>query len=122
VAKQRASGPSTEEVYTVTLRRNDATGIVVVETWAKPDTRQPHRMDGPAMIARDYETGIVTHEMWCQDGVVHRADGPANIMRKADTGRVYFSEWIDHGKKIKPSKQPARPSRAQTMRSSPKPT
>jgi hypothetical protein len=109
VAKQNKWGPISEETYTVRIRRDDETGVAVTEYWIRADTGKQHRIDGPASISRDPKTGIVTHEMWIQNGEMHRTDGPANILRKHDTGRVYCSEWMVHDKKIKPPK-PSRPN------------
>ncbi len=58
-----------------------------------------HRDDGPALIERDLETGIITNEIWFRQGQTHRAgDLPAQIQRDPFTGTIIAEEWWENNK------------------------
>ena len=61
-------------------------------------TAELHREDGPAIIGRDPETGVVDYLSWQQHGQSHREDGPAHIMINAANGIVHFEDWSKNGK------------------------
>lgn len=105
-----------QETYNVWYGRDEATGIVVCETWSKnyPDTLSSklHRIDGPARIKRHPTTGVVIDEEWHRDGNLHRENGPA-IIRRTPEGKVKYTSWYQNGQLIpqrrrKPSPLPAR--------------
>jgi hypothetical protein len=102
----KEGGKYSEEVYAVTIIRDVASGVAVIEEWTKDG--KPHRVDGPAFISRNAVTGGVTKEAWVRNNKHHREDGPAVIARKADTGRIIRSEWYLNGEKVSPPK-PSRP-------------
>jgi len=106
------------ETYTVTIRHDRATNVVVSERWEK-DGRE-HRDHGPALISRDAVTGMITDEKWLRQGQLHREEGPADILRKPD-GRVYYSAWYRDGEKI-PALRPGRRPRKSPVRNSPPPS
>jgi hypothetical protein len=114
--KSRPARQTIQEVLTVVLTRDVATGVAVSENWTIAGTTKPHRADGPASVQRDPETGIVVHELWCLNGQIHRVGGPANILRNRVTGRVYCSEWAEDGVKIK-RPRPTRPARTESKSS-----
>ena len=58
-----------------------------------------HRMDGPATVRRDPETGISVVETWNVDGALHRIDGPAQIIRDETTGIADEEGWFVHGRR-----------------------
>jgi hypothetical protein len=97
-----------EEEYTVTVRRDAETGIVVSEYWQMDGS--DHREGAPSLIIRDGLTGMVLQEGWFHNGKLHRDDGPAEILRKAETGHVYYSAWYKDGVKIKPPTSAKRPT------------
>lgn len=92
-----------EEIYTVTVRRDPITGVVVREEWEKDG--KSHCDHGPAVIFRDRVTGVVVREKWRRNNKPHREDGPSCILRKPD-GRVYLTQWWKDGVKIVPPKRP----------------
>jgi hypothetical protein len=49
------------------IRREDTTGIIILEHWMQ--NGKFHRDDGPAIIARDHRTGTVTLEEWWKNGI-----------------------------------------------------
>jgi hypothetical protein len=98
--------PIREEIYTVTVRRDLRTGIVISESWVM--NGKAHREDGPAQIRRDPATGIVTREAWIRNNQYDREDGPAVILRKAETGHIYYSAWFRNHIKIKAPRPPLR--------------
>ena len=55
-----------EEVYTVKIRRDLATGVVASERWSMQG-RGTHREGGPAIILRDRQTGVVKSETWARN-------------------------------------------------------
>lgn len=93
-----------DETYTVTVRRDHATGVVVHERWEQ--NGQEHREHGPALVWCDPVTGVAVNEKWVWRGKLHREDGPADILRNPG-GRIYYSAWYKHGEKV-PAPRPAR--------------
>lgn len=86
--------------YTVVVHQAPNTGVIVWECWTRSDGKL-ERLDGPACIYRDAETGVVTRETWYMDGKLHRVDGPAVIKRKADTGSVSREEYYTEGRFVR---------------------
>ena len=62
-----------------------------------------HRVDGPAELQYDPDTGIAYTEMWKVNGQLHREGNlPAIIGRDCDTGEVIEELYYEHGKAIVP--------------------
>ena len=51
------------------------------------------REDGPALIKRDNETGVLTTEEYWRDGYFYREDGPAIIHRSPEGAVFYEAYW-----------------------------
>src|SRR5258708_23523111 len=86
--------------YSVEQKIDASTRIVVKEEWYRIDASGEklqnlvrHRSDGPALIERFAETGVVFSETWYQDGEIHREDGPAYIRRHSNTAVVIREQW-----------------------------
>ena len=112
------------EVYSVEIYRSSRTGVAVLESWYDAN-HYPHRIDGPAKIARHPDTGIVTHELWVRNNQPHRDEGPASIQRDPTTGNVISEEWYRNGKKVAKPRAPQRTEQRSTRRPakrSPEPT
>ena len=58
----------TGENYTVSIERDDHTGIATHEVWLKGG--EFHRIDGPACIHRDRVTGKVLSSRWYLEGKI----------------------------------------------------
>jgi hypothetical protein len=69
------------------------------ETW-HDENGERHRVNGPALIVYDIDTGVVVREAWMQHGTLHRTDGPALITRDGTTGRVISTTWYAHGEQV----------------------
>ena len=107
--KVKDTGFVLEECYMINGRNVRADGpsliigdinsqVITDESWQHPEFGY-HRLDGPAQIHRDAETGHIVHEVWMQNNVVHRAveDGPAVIRRDETSGKITSQEFVEHG-------------------------
>jgi hypothetical protein len=93
--RYRPAGP--EETYTVVIKRDLVTGIVVSEEWSKDG--KVHFDGGPARFRRDPMTGVLMFEKWYSHGQLHREGAPAIILRRPN-GSVYLTKWFEAGKEI----------------------
>lgn len=65
------------------------------------DDWYPRRSDHPSRIVKI--NGIVTTEEWYSSGhTLHRLDGPALIARDRETGEITKQEYYRNGRKVKP--------------------
>lgn len=74
------------------------------ESW-HDENGKVHRVNGPASLSYDIETGIAVREAWMRHGRLHRTDGPALISRDGATSRVISSTWYIDGEKVPPPKR-----------------
>lgn len=91
------------------LSRNDGPAIVVHDEQGRLvregfyQAGKHHRVDGPAELQYDPDTGIAYTEMWKVNGQLHREGNlPAIIGRDCDTGEVIEELYYEHGKAIVP--------------------
>lgn len=71
----------------------DPKGINVKEEWFCNE--EYHRDNGPAVVRRMPFSGLVTHELWYQEGLLHRSGGPAHIIYD-HLGAIYEA-WYNQG-------------------------
>ncbi|MCP1469876.1 hypothetical protein J3E64_001558 [Sphingobium sp. OAS761] len=80
-------------------RRDPKTAEVLTERWQHD--HQLHRDGGaPAHWWKDPETKIIVGEEYWENGQRHRADGPAVIARDRETGEVTHEEYHVRGQQI----------------------
>jgi hypothetical protein len=89
---------SKEETFLIRLKRDKATGVIVVEDYLKDG--MAHREGAPSFIMRDAQTGQVTREWWYLHGKLHRDDGPACVSWDGRTGEMVCQEWFVNGCKL----------------------
>ncbi|QQG37284.1 MAG: hypothetical protein HYS17_05855 [Micavibrio aeruginosavorus] len=85
----RSSGEATN------LRRDPATGVVILEEWAEGRQGEDlHKVGSPAFMQRDPVTGVVVYEEWRQqDKFFRENDLPTRVWRNGATGKVTREEW-----------------------------
>ncbi|MEM1053799.1 MAG: hypothetical protein AAGI28_17080 [Pseudomonadota bacterium] len=87
-------GPSKTE-------RDPNTGTITLEEWRKCGAL--YREGGkPAYIEIDPETGVVVIEGYYEGGVEHRLNGPAVIVRDRESGRIISESYYVNGDMFEP--------------------
>lgn len=87
---------ASDAAYDVVLSTDQATGIVVTETWYIDNTIS--RSGRPARIERDPRNGEVIREEWRKHDLLHNADGAAVLVFDPTTGIAIMEEWRQAGK------------------------
>lgn len=95
-----------DEHYNVRLLRCPQTGIVVEEKWTTPNNKL-HRLDGPALIKRDEESGGITHTSYYKNGKLTRDEGePAYSEFDPHTGNCWYRVFSLDGIYFRPDNRP----------------
>ena len=95
-----------DEHYRVRKLRCPLSGIVAEELWETPEGAL-HNPDGPAIICRDRENGIVTRIGYYLNGDPHRSNGdPACEEFDPETGRCNFRLFAVAGEYDRPDQLP----------------
>jgi len=81
--------------YERRMVRTSGCAVVEHEAWLLHG--KLHRLDEPAVIKRDRETGAVIAQEWWTHGVQHRDGAPAGIAYDPLTGVIVYEEWIMKG-------------------------
>ncbi len=98
-----------EPEYLVEEKEDDQ-GRLLKRTWRDPRSGRPHRIDGPAILEFDPETGAVIREAWMNyhKGGHHREDDlPAEIRRWPKTGVVMIERYYRRGQLHRDGDKPA---------------
>jgi hypothetical protein len=96
---------SREEKYSVTIRRDEESGIAVIECWEAKDR------DLIFELSRDHKSGVIRQEAWFNaKHQLHRVGAPAVINRNHVTGKLQATYWYENGEKV------PRPSRSRIAR------
>jgi len=88
--------PSNRNGPTISKTKN---GVVFYEEWHN-ESGIWHRIDAPAIIERDLQTGHVIHEEWIYNGKPHRVDGAAEIFYDANSGLITGKLYYKNGRNI----------------------
>lgn len=85
-------------IFTVYVEIDAETNVAVYESWVN-DEGDAHRIGGPAIIARDRESGVAINEVWHENDVPHRNryEGPAVTNRDGKTGEVTLVQYYENG-------------------------
>lgn len=74
------------------------TGVITEERYLRYGRLHRDRKEGPALVYRDENTGVVVLESYDIKGKTHRDDGPAVIYRDRETGKVTYERYYQKGK------------------------
>lgn len=88
----RSNGPA-EVLY------SGETGEVLRQQWYRINVERRYE-ERPSFWERDETTGVIVKERYCDWGRLHRLDGPALIERDRETGEILHCEWHIDGVRI----------------------